>query len=55
MVEQAGPAEAKHLRNLASASSIDMEVVHQKFNFDDVLPEESNENDPLLSSHEKIQ
>ncbi len=49
LVEQTGAAEAEHLRTLAK------KVKHPTFNSDDELLEKDNENDPLISSHEKIQ
>ncbi len=49
LVEQAGAGEAEHLRTLAKKAK------HPIFNSDDELLEKDNENDPLLSSHEKIQ
>ena len=55
LVEQTGPAEAEHLRNLANASSIVMKIPYENINTDNELLEENNENDPLLSSERKKQ
>jgi hypothetical protein len=54
-VQQAGPAEAEHLRNLANVSSAAVRTRQQRINPEDELPEENKESDPLLSSHRKMQ
>jgi hypothetical protein len=50
LVNQAGAAEAEHLRMLASAASKKMKSTDQKLDDheDDELPLESEENDPLI-------
>ena len=55
LVQQAGPAEAEYLRNLANASSTAVKTGQQRINPEDELPEDDKENDPLLSSHRKMQ
>jgi hypothetical protein len=54
-VEQTGLAEAEHLRTLATAATMAVKVYRNRLNPAEELPEANNENDPLLSSHDKIQ
>lgn len=55
LVKQAGAGEAEHLRTLSGAPSTIVKVKKQTFNPDDELPEENDENDPLILSHRKQQ
>jgi hypothetical protein len=50
LVEQAGAAEAEHLRLLASVASTKVKSNDQKLmdNKDDGLPSDNGENDPLI-------
>ncbi len=54
LVEQTGPGEAEYLRTLANAATTSAKVKRDQVSFSNDLPESNNENDPLLSSHNKI-